>query len=541
MAAEVTSFMAAGSRKSIHVAGSKISLATRAWRLTGSFALVLGAATLLTLVGTSTPATAAGNVTPSIYIPNYQDNNNLTFPLTANGDVAPAVTTTSFGTGNPAGEAFDGNGNLWVATFGAPGSVLEFTPSQLASTGSPTPVVAISGPGVSQADAIAFDGSGNMWVSNFFGALAEYTASQLTASGSPTPAVSLSTPAGGEWGMSFDGAGDLWVGSYSSGNFVYAFTPAQLAAGGSPTPAVTLSGSGLNAPTFPTFDVHGDMWIANSANPGGNVVEFTPSQISTSGSPTPTVTILSPGLNGADGLAFDTSGGLWVTTYAGTPLVKYSANQLTASGSPTPAVTVSGGSTTFDAPNGPAIAQAPAVSALSPTSGSGSGGTKVTISGIGFLPGSTVSFGSTPATAVTYVSPTTLTAVAPPGSGQVDVTVSTVFGTSATTAADHFTYPGYYEVASDGGIFAFNAQFQGSMGGKPLNAPIVGMAVDPMTGGYWEVASDGGIFAFNAPFYGSMGGKPLNKPIVGIAADPATGGYWEVASDGGIFNFNAPF
>jgi len=32
------------------------------------------------------------------------------------------------------------------------------------------------------------------------------------------------------------------------------------------------------------------------------------------------------------------------------------------------------------------------------------------------------------------------------------------------------------------------------------------------------VASDGGIFSFgDASFYGSMGGKPLSKPIVGIA------------------------
>jgi hypothetical protein len=99
----------------------------------------------------------------------------------------------------------------------------------------------------------------------------------------------------------------------------------------------------------------------------------------------------------------------------------------------------------------------------------------------------------------------------------------------------------YYEVASDGGIFAFNAPFAGSMGGKPLNKPIVGMAFDTQTGGYYEVASDGGIFAFNAPFYGSMGGQPLNKPIVGMAFDAQTGGYYEVASDGGIFAFNAPF
>ncbi len=39
--------------------------------------------------------------------------------------------------------------------------------------------------------------------------------------------------------------------------------------------------------------------------------------------------------------------------------------------------------------------------------------------------------------------------------------------------------------------------------------------------GYWEVASDGGIFAFgDAGYYGSMGGQPLAKPVVGIASTP---------------------
>jgi hypothetical protein len=103
---------------------------------------------------------------------------------------------------------------------------------------------------------------------------------------------------------------------------------------------------------------------------------------------------------------------------------------------------------------------------------------------------------------------------------------------------------GYWEVASDGGIFAFgDAVFHGSMGGRPLNRPIVGMAATPTGGGYWEVASDGGIFAFgDAVFHGSMGGRLLNRPIVGMAATPTGGGYWEVASDGGIFAFgNAVF
>ena len=69
----------------------------------------------------------------------------------------------------------------------------------------------------------------------------------------------------------------------------------------------------------------------------------------------------------------------------------------------------------------------------------------------------------------------------------------------------------------------------------------MGIAADPTTGGYWEVAADGGVFAFDAPFYGSMGGQHLNAPIVGISATPDGKGYREVAADGGLFSFGAPF
>jgi hypothetical protein len=100
---------------------------------------------------------------------------------------------------------------------------------------------------------------------------------------------------------------------------------------------------------------------------------------------------------------------------------------------------------------------------------------------------------------------------------------------------------GYWEVASDGGIFSFgNATFHGSMGGRPLNRPVVGIAATPDGGGYWEVASDGGIFSFgDASFYGSMGGVPLREPVVGMAPAPDGNGYWEVAADGGVFAFGS--
>ncbi len=124
---------------------------------------------------------------------------------------------------------------------------------------------------------------------------------------------------------------------------------------------------------------------------------------------------------------------------------------------------------------------------------------------------------------------------------------------------------GYWLVASDGGVFAFgDAKFEGSTGGQSLNAPIVGMAStsysavsdppQPAASGYYLVGADGGVFAFgNAQFDGSMGGQPLNAPIVGVtstsypalfyeALHPPGSGYYLVGADGGIFAFGyAPF
>src|SRR5438876_7901726 len=92
-------------------------------------------------------------------------------------------------------------------------------------------------------------------------------------------------------------------------------------------------------------------------------------------------------------------------------------------------------------------------------------------------------------------------------------------------------------VASDGGIFAFgDARFAGSMGGQRLNAPVQSLVPDADGAGYWLVASDGGIFAFDAPFRGSMGSVRLNKPVKGMVR--YGNGYLMVGSDGGIFAFS---
>ncbi len=195
----------------------------------------------------------------------------------------------------------------------------------------------------------------------------------------------------------------------------------------------------------------------------------------------------------------------------------------------------------------------PSVAEVSPNTGPVSGGPAITVAGGGLADATSVNFGAAGAGQILSRSQTSLTVLPPnaPGPLCVDVTVANPQGVSATSAADRFGYggtmncgTGYRFTASDGGIFSFgDAGFFGSMGGTPLNKPVVGMATTPSGNGYWMVASDGGIFSFgDAQFYGSTGAVHLNQPIVGMAATPDERGYWLVASDGGVFAFgDAPF
>jgi hypothetical protein len=81
---------------------------------------------------------------------------------------------------------------------------------------------------------------------------------------------------------------------------------------------------------------------------------------------------------------------------------------------------------------------APTVSAISPTTGTTSGGTAVTITGTGFLSGATVKFGSASATGVNVVSSTSITATSPAHSaGSVNVVVTNTDSQSDTLAGGY--------------------------------------------------------------------------------------------------------
>jgi IPT/TIG domain len=194
---------------------------------------------------------------------------------------------------------------------------------------------------------------------------------------------------------------------------------------------------------------------------------------------------------------------------------------------------------------------APTVIGVSPGDGSALAGEAVTIGGTNLCHATAVYFGAVLAPILSTASDcSSITVTEPTGAnGTVPVTVTTPGG--VTTSPVSFTYigPGYWQAATDGGVFAFgSARFLGSVpgvlkSGQSLNAPIVAMASTPDKGGYWLFAADGGVFAFgDADFYGSVPGvlKPgqvLNKPIVAAEATPDGRGYREFAADGGVFDF----
>lgn len=241
-----------------------------------------------------------------------------------------------------------GSGHLWLPQWNGSLEAESYASGSLAGSGSPPPDVTLGMGGTPRGEAIAFDHAGNMWVADCGGYAYRYDAAQLASSGTPTPAVAIDATAyvclGG---LAFDASGDLWATSPHAGQ-VLEFTPAQLSTGGVVTPAVVLGANAtpsLSTPIALAFDASGDLWIGNLGS--STVVEFTPSQLNASGSPTPTVTLSANAtlsLSGPEGMAFDASGNLWVANNGNATVVRFDAALLGASGSPTPAATIASGS-----------------------------------------------------------------------------------------------------------------------------------------------------------------------------------------------------
>ena len=142
--------------------------------------------------------------------------------------------------------------------------------------------------------------------------------------------------------MTFDQAGNAWVESYSNDK-IAEFSASQLTSGGSKSATVLLSddGSGsLSGPGEIAFDKKGNLWVPNINE--DTVVEFAKGQLTSSGDPTPTVTLSSAIISEPWGAAFDSKGDLVVVNYNDGTIDKFTAKQIKASGSPVPKVSVTG-------------------------------------------------------------------------------------------------------------------------------------------------------------------------------------------------------
>jgi hypothetical protein len=284
----------------------------------------------------------------------------------ANGDTAPEASFTNSMDG-PTTLAFDPAGDLWVANENT-STLIELTRAQL-RTRDPVPSVTISTAAGALANpfGMAFDRGGNLWVvGNNVGRVYEYTKGQLATSGSPTPHTTISDFPCTPFSDAFDAAGDLWVTTEVSQGCpsllpscpqgcVVEFSEAELATA-NPKPTVTISSTGgANL----AFTPSGNLWVVTGGGvPGGGpncfwtpctneLVEFTRAQLSTSGSPTPVVTITSriistnvgpiQSLDGPYGVAVAPSGDVWVSNFSSNgATVKFGRDQLTKSGSPAP-------------------------------------------------------------------------------------------------------------------------------------------------------------------------------------------------------------
>ena len=165
-------------------------------------------------------------------------------------------------------------------------SLYTYGSNVLRSSGKPTPADTIGG--LTKPDGMAFDAAGNLWVANESSHKIDmYTPAQLAAGGDPTPARTLTATVDSlAFGLRFDRSGNLWLTSQQT---LQAFSPTQLAAGGTQTAAIKITSGSLVNPVDMLFDSSGNAWVSESFN--YQLLKFTASELASSGSRTPTVTI----------------------------------------------------------------------------------------------------------------------------------------------------------------------------------------------------------------------------------------------------------
>ena len=200
-------------------------------------------------------------------------------------------------------------------------------------------------------------------------------------------------------------------------------------------------------PAFSAFDAHGNQVYNQSGSaflvlaagfvPAPTVSAVTPASGPATGGTK--ITIAGTGLTGATGVSFGGAAAASFTVNSATSIT--ATSPAASAGTVDVTVTSPGGTSAASGSDSFTFVGVPSVSSVSPNSGPVYGGTAVTITGTHLGAATAVSFGGT-AVGFEVDSDTSITAYSPAAEATdtVHVTVTSVGGRSARTAADRFTY-----------------------------------------------------------------------------------------------------
>lgn len=266
--------------------------------------------------------------------------------------------------------------------YDLPPAVTSISPSSGPAAGGTT--VYISGDSIDSASDVEFGGVEAQYISDLGGGLVEAVSPPDTPS---TVDITVATP----FGTSATTSADQFT--YAPPPIVSSVSPPAGPIGGGTT--VTISGQGLSGATSVDF-IDG-----NGGNAQGTIQNDSDN----------TLVVVAP-----------------ASPYSGNPDIV----DIT--------VTTADGTSLTSSADQFSYVVVPSVSGVNPTSGLRTGGDEVTITGTNLALATSVAFGG--AAAVFTINPDgSITAISPPGSdGTVDVTVSDDGASSATSAADQFTY-----------------------------------------------------------------------------------------------------
>ena len=193
------------------------------------------------------------------------------------------------------------------------------------------------------------------------------------------------------------------------------------------------------------------------------------------------VTVAGTGFTGATAVTFGAIPAASFTVNGDTSITVISP--VASAGTVDVTVTTAGGTSSTSSTDQFTFIAAPTVSDISPGTGPVNGGTLVTITGTNFMDVTAVNFGETPA-GFTVNDDSSITAVSPAAEAvdTVHVTVVTVGGMSATSAADEFTYTTSATTAAcgDGTIDPGEQCDDGAANGLPGDCCTVTCAFQPV-------------------------------------------------------------